>query len=670
MIRVRWLLTVCLFCFGTCVVIAQQIIWSDTVIAFSSEKSDKLFSAKQATGPPNRYPNPAFTTCAWSPTFHEGRDSEFIQVGFPKPVVGKEIFIVENHMAGHIRAVYAMISGAGEKMIYKRPANAVIDQYGRMLVIPISSNTAPVVALKLVLDPPALMNTYQIDAIGISEVKGTPLPEIHLAIQEFPAIAERLGNAVNSAYDEVYPVVAPDGKTLYFDRKLHPQNIGDQKADDIWYSRHLSGTWTEAVNLGGPLNNDSHNFLCSISPDGNSALVGNTYAGDAIIGGGVSETFRVDGKWTAPKPVRIDAFENINPYNEFHLSPGGDILIMSIETAAGTGLLDICVSFRAEDGSFSKPLNIGKNINTAGNEMTPFLAADGKTLYFSSNGFPGFGNQDIYMAKRLDDTWQHWTEPLNLGPEVNTPEWDVYFSIDAKGAFGYFSSSKSAVTNLDIYRIKMPPELQPGNVYWLKGVISDKITGEALEATLNFKIEPSAGPVSSGSSNAEGDYALILPGAGTYRLLIKAEGYLSTDTLIDLAELAEFNEAIRNFQLIPARAGVIVQIPDILFKVNSHLLEDTSFQALDRIVQFLQLNAGVSIEIRGHTNGLCDADYCNSLSERRAKQVATYITEAGIEPGRLTYKGYGKTMPIADNKTPEGRQANQRVEFMITGIKP
>lgn len=654
-----------LFCTTLNAGFAQSIVWADTVIRFSSQKSEKLFAAAQALGAPNKYPNPSYSTCSWSPEYSDARDSEFIQVGFTKPIVAKQVYIAENSNAGHIKSVYITTATAKRKLIYKE-TNTAETLAGRMLVIQMTSNTDPVERIELVMQKPTLANTYQIDAIGVSVSNDRKLPGIHLSDQPWPEKAEMMGPEINSEFDEVYPIVSPDGQTLFFDRKLHPQNYGNEHADDIWMSSFKNGKWQAAEHPGAPLNNDNHNFLCSISPDGNTALVGNNYTDLSAPSGGVSFTYRAGNGWSAPKKLEIDAFVNVNPYNEFSLAAGGNILVMSIENGSGNGLLDLFVSFRTANGTFSKPVNLGKEINTAGNEMSPFIAADGKTLYFSSNGYPGYGNQDIYMSKRLDDTWQHWSQPMNLGPEVNTPEWDVYFSIDAKGDYGYYSSSRSAVTNLDIFRIKMPPELQPENVLWLKGIVRDKFSAAPINGNIIYTVETATG---AGSSDNAGAYALILPQPGAYRIQVTAPGYLTADTLIDLQQLATFKEAYQNFELIPKKAGLVIQMQNILFEVNSNTLQDTSYAELDRIARFLDINPGISIEVRGHSNGLCADTYCDRLSTKRAETVANYFIGKGIESSRISFKGYGKTMPIADNNTPEGRQANQRVEFMITKVE-
>lgn len=664
--RNKHLLLIPVLLFLPLLVWSQTISWADQVIGFSSEKSPKAFAALQVLGKPNRYPNPSFSTCAWSPEYNEARKSEYLQVGFSQPIVAKQIIIVENNNSGHIKEIWIYTStNTSGKMIYQRGTPAV-GGAGRLFVAGIKDNTEAVSSVKVIFDQPEMMNTYQIDAIGITTETGT----VNLTVNTIPDPlnnkAESLGTAVNSPFDEVYPIITPDGNALYFDRKVHPQNIGTQKNDDIWLSRNIDGAWTTAENIGAPLNNENFNFMCSISPDGNTALVGNVYQPASSAGPGVSITHKNADGWSMPTPVKIKNFNNLNQYNEFCLSPDGAVLIMSLETPSGKGLLDLYVSFLLADGSYSEPMTLGNQLNTAGNEMTPFLAADGKTLYFSSNGFPGYGNQDIFLSRRLDNTWQNWSEPQNLGNEVNTPEWDVYYSIDAKGEYAYFSSSKTTGTNLDIFRIKLPPQAKPLDVMWLKGNVFDRTTSLPINANISLKTENDTILSVFTTSSISDGYALILQQFGSYSIHISATGYYVSDTVITIAGLSSFNEVIRNFSLIPKKAGVVIEMKNILFKVNSSVLEDTSYAEIDKVAKFMHDNPGVAIEIRGHTNGLCDDDFCNSLSAKRAKAVVDYLIKKGIDADRLSFKGLGKTMPVADNNTAAGRQANQRVEFMIT----
>jgi len=643
----------------------QVIVWADSVVSYSSQKSEKAFSAKQAIGKPSKYPNPGHTTCAWSPEYSDLRNTEFIEVSFPLAIVANQIAVVENSNSGHIQSIYVYDEKHNEKLVYKRTGETKIGG-GRLFVLALKENNNVVKGLKLVMEKPESLNTYQIDAIGITEGESALKIELNELTDSLNFKAESLGPTVNSGFDEVYPIIAPDGKTLYFDRKLHPENTGDKKNDDIWVSTYSEAQWERAINIGPPLNNNNHNFLCSISPDGNTALVGSDYADPLAEDPGVSLTYKTKGGWSTPVGIKVNGFKNLNQYNEFTLAVDGTTLIMSSETLDGYGLLDLYVSFLLPNGNFSKPVNLGKNLNTAGNEMTPFLAADGKTLFFSSTGFPGYGFQDIYMSRRLDNSWTNWSEPLNLGKNVNTPEWEAYYTIDAQGEYAYFSTGNTGGSNLDIFRIKLPPIAKPDNILWLKGIVSDRITGATIAAKIVYSgMSDSTVRGSSNTSPSDG-YAVILPQSDSYNVIISADGYYTADSSLIIKALASFSEIVQNFTLIPKQTGVIIEMRNILFGINSSVLEDTSFVELNKVVKFLKQNPGVEIEIRGHTNSLCDDNYCITLSSKRAKSVMDYFISKGIPATRLTYKGLGKSIPIADNKTPAGRQINQRVEFMIT----
>ena len=644
---------------------SQTIYWADSIVSYSSQKSEKAFSAEQVIGKPSKFPNPGHTTCAWSPEYSDLRSGEFIEVSFPVAIVAKQIVVVENSNSGHIKSIFVYDEKHTERQVYTRSDDYSVGG-GRLFVLTLRDNINTVNGVKLLLDKPESLNTYQIDAIGITDALSEIKIELNEIVDSLNYKAESLGINVNSDFDEVYPIIAPDGKTLYFDRKLHPENLGDKKNDDIWTSIKVGDQWTKATNIGPPLNNSNHNFLCSISPDGNVALVGSDYTNPLAEDPGVSLTYKTDVGWSDPIGIKVNGFKNLNQYNEFSLAPDGTTLIMSSETLDGFGLLDLYVSFLQENGSFSNPINLGNNINTAGNEMTPFLAADGKTLFFSSTGFPGYGFQDIYMSRRLDNTWVNWTEPINLGKNVNSPEWEAYYTIDAHGEYAYFSTSNTAGSNLDIFRIKLPPTVKPENILWLKGIVSDRITGAKVAARIEYKCVTDSLVRGNSNTTTTDGYAIILPQSASYNIMISADNYYTGDTSLVINALESYSEIVQNFTLIPKQKGAIIEMRNILFGINSSVLEDTSFTELDKVVKFLDQNPGVEIEIRGHTNSLCDDNYCITLSSKRAKSVMDYFISKGINANRLTYKGLGKSVPIADNKTAAGRQINQRVEFMIT----
>ncbi|MFN3939733.1 MAG: OmpA family protein, partial [Chitinophagales bacterium] len=474
---------------------------------------------------------------------------------------------------------------------------------------------------------------------------------------------------INSEYDEVTPVIAPDGKTLYFDRKHHPLNTGTAKNDDIWYSElDYKFEWQPAKNMGAPLNNANHNFLCSISSDGNKILLGNNY-GETVDGQpGISMAIKQQDGWSIPHDLFIDNFINLNEYNEFCLSADGQVLLMSIETESGLGQKDIFVSFMRKENIWSEPINLGNRINTAGNEMSPYIAADNITLYYSTNGWPGYGGQDIFISRRLDNTWLNWSEPINIGPDINTEGWDAYYTVDALGSYAYFTSNNETKGDLDIYRIRLPDSLKPEPVLLFTGNAFNKATNEKITATLTYFALDAYGSNGSSTATPYGAFGVYLLKGSKYLISLSAEGYFDQMAELDLTQVQKLYTLNNNFYLIPKEKGTVIQLNNIEFNANSAVLDAISYTELYKVVELLQANPEVTIEIRGHTNGLCEENYCNALSERRAQSVAQYLIDNGIAASRVTYKGYGKQFPIADDATPEGRQKNQRVEFMITGI--
>ena len=236
-----------------------------------------------------------------------------------------------------------------------------------------------------------------------------------------------LGKDINSENSEYVPVISPDGKTLYMFVLGDTRNVGE---GDIWYSSKLSDiSWSPRKNIGEPLNNEASNFVISVSPDNNTLFLSRRYKAKwkNVVDNG--EGFSISRKtklgWSAPRDVVVENFKNKNKYGEFCMSADQKTLIHAIEMNDSKGDQDLYVSFRKVDGSWSRPKNLGSTINTIKAENSPFLASDGVTLYFSTNGRPGYGKNDIFMSRRLDDSWVNWSEPENLGPSINTKDMDM-----------------------------------------------------------------------------------------------------------------------------------------------------------------------------------------------------------------------------------------------------
>lgn len=275
----------------------------------------------------------------------------------------------------------------------------------------------------------------------------------------------RLPAVINSYRPTIQPLLTPDGKRLYFDRKYHPLNVGmNRDCDDIWYSdRKSDGSWGDPVNIGPPLNTPDCDVLFSISPDGRTALVGGEYE-YSTKRPGFSVT-KWDGVgWGTPQKIFIPNFYNKSGFFYANLSADGNVLIMGLQRSDSKGSLDLYFSLKDKSGVWSEPKTLGDEVNTSGFDVSPFLALDGKTLYYSTDGFGGHGKADLFMTRRLDDTWQSWSKPINLGIAINTSADEHSISLNAAGDTACIVSSDSLNELEGIYFVCLPSEVRPQKV--------------------------------------------------------------------------------------------------------------------------------------------------------------------------------------------------------------
>lgn len=478
---------------------------------------------------------------------------------------------------------------------------------------------------------------------------------------------EKLSSDINSKYDELSPIVSYDGKTLYVTRDGHPDNMGDDD-NDVWVSELQSnGDWGRLRNFGAPVNNTGQNFVVTVSPDNNTLYVGNTYKSDGSSGGaGISVTHRTTDGWEIPTEIKIQDYSNSDTYVSYFLAPDNQVLLLAINDGDTYGKKDIMVSFLQPDGSFSKPKNLGPVINTIGQEFNPTLGADGKTLYFCSHGHGSYGSADIFVTKRLDDTWTNWSEPQNLGPEFNTAEWDGKISLSAKGDWAYIVSSEGSDDNTsDIYRIRLG-DARPEPVVLIYGKVLNRKTNEPLGANITYNNLSTDEVLGTAKSNPkDGSYKIILPLGKVYSFLAEKQGFYPISENFDVNNLKEYTEIERNLYLSPVDLGETIRLNNIFFEYDKADLKSESEAELNRLVKFLKDNPGVEIEISGHTDSQGSDEYNKNLSQKRVNSVVAYLTGKGIDQRRLKGIGYGESKPVDTNDTDEGRAKNRRVEFTI-----
>ena len=650
---------------------SQNVQWASKVVDKSSQYSDKQYSADQALGAPNVLPAFRESPCAWSPFKKGSRLDEYLHLEYKSPMRIKQVAVAESYAPGAVSRIYLYDTQGKEYQVYQNDSPRPLAEPGRMLTVTFPLTSYMVKQVKVVLNTLEMTTWNHIDAVGISDSDVPIKAEINLIKDmKFESQPENLGSAINTEYDEIMPIISPDGKSLYFDRKDHPENTDGIVNDDIWFSSTGStGTWVRAANIGAPLNNRGHNFLTAISPDGNTVLLGNVYEPDGNMTSGLSMSQRTKEGWEFPKKLQIQNYYNNNKFSEFHLGADGKTIIMTVQRLDSYGAKDLYVSFVMPDGSWTEPRNLGPTVNSAATEMSPFLAADGKTLYFSSDGFSGYGNKDMYMTRRLDGSWTKWSQPQNLGPMINSANWDAYYSVPASGEYAYFSSENNSRGKTDIYRIKLPAAMRPEPVVLIRGRVLDEHTKEPLKAKIIYELLSDGKEVGIANSNPKtGEYTIILPAGEKYGFLAQAAGYMSENQNIDLTDVKEYKEITQDLFLVPIRKGESVVLNNIFFSPSNAELTPDSKPELDRVYQFMLDNPTMKVEIAGHTNNACSEDWCMKLSTARAKSVYDYLSNKGVNRAMMRYKGYGSSRPRWSNENPEGLRKNRRVEFTILEI--
>ncbi len=661
---------------------AQHVEWASEVLGYSSQKApygSPQYSAEQVLGKPNKCPATGDSPCAWLPASDpdQGTQEEWIKVGYTNPMKIQQVAIAENYYPGAIEKIILFDDNDRKRdsAVYQPHFDGIEAKVFTWRFMP--RTMYAVSAVEIVLQPGLVQGPNEIDAIGISDLTTPIQAEINVAPNVNVGPRENLGPNINSVYDEVLPVISPDGKTLYVDRKNHPQNFrrpgvpqDENNNDNIWYSvQDSDGDWQPLKNIGPMLNNGYGSFVASVTPDGNTLLLGGTYApksGDPAHFG-LWLTHRIAGGWSVPDEVVMKDYYTKALFVEFCLSNDGRTIILSLDRADSHGGKDLYVSFLQPDGTWSAPKNLGPDVNSAADEATPFLASDGETLYFASEGFAGYGSMDMYITRRLDSTWQHWSEPENLGPQLNTPGWDAYYTVPASGEFAYFVSTENSIGMGDIFRVKLPEALRPRPVLLVSGRVVDAKTGTPVTAIIKYEnLETGKDIGSARTSPGTGAYKITLPAGETYGYRAEAPGYVPVSENLDLTKVTEYQEIERDLTLVPIEKGEVVRLNNIFFETAKAELRPESFAELDRVVKLLNDNPSMEIAIGGHTDNVGTAAVNNELSQARAQAVANYLVSKGINVKRLRVKGYGDTKPVASNDTDAGRQQNRRVEFTIS----
>ena len=474
-----------------------------------------------------------------------------------------------------------------------------------------------------------------------------------------------LGDSVNTSLDEYWPSVTGDGLELIFTREVkRAAGYGRDRQEDFYISRwNNAGYWGTAHNAGAPLNTAGNEGAQSIAADGRSmyftACDRNDGYGRCDIYYSVFDVTRWSPGTNVGPPINTIYWES-----QPSISPNGRMLFFVSNRPGGMGGMDIWYSIRGSDGKWKKPVNPGKIINTAGDEFSPFIYFDGRTLYFSSNGKESFGGHDIYTSTLTADS--SWTEPVNLGPEVNTPADETGLVIEPSGLRAFFSSIHDPRKGKDIFYIDLPEIIRPAPVSYFRGTVVDRADDKPLKARYELTDLTGGTGVISAETDSKGGFLVCLPGGCSYGLNVTADGYMIYSENFDFEEGYSSAEPYqKTIRLNRVREGEFMRMYNVFFDTDSWEILEPSMPELQKLLEFLTVNHNVVVEIGGHTDSDGTDEHNQVLSDKRAASVRDYLIKRGIKADRLFSHGYGESSPVADNLTPAGKKLNRRTEITI-----
>lgn len=674
----KYVAQVFLFLYLSHVGMAQKTLWASKVISFSSEKvipfQNAEYRAVQALGKPNILPEYNESVSAWQPYAIDGATEDYIMVTFDTIMPIRQVVVAENYGQGCISKVIAYDNQKQGHLIYQNTKQALAGKGNLFTIILPQVTEYPVAAIKLIINTDKIKGPNQIDAIGISALSEPIKASIKVATDApHNVIRENLGKSINSRHQELTPVISSDGKTLYYTRN-YVSIFGREKDQDIFYStQNEFGEWEKAKNIGFPINNGGKNNVVAVSANGKEILLLNSYnkAPTSQMLGGISKSFKMaDGTWSFPEEVKIENYYNRSVNADYSISPNGNILVMSIKRDNSIGRRDLYVCFKKQNNSWTAPKHMGKTINSAEHEVSPFIASDSKTLYFSSKGFPGYGDNDIFKTERLDDSWTNWSEPENLGSAINTTEWDAYFTMPTASGYAYICSVSSSTKKEDIFRLTLPKAAQAAPICLLTGSVLSSTDKKAIACDLAMISYDETGKEVNETQQftpEKGTFTYILPLQKRYEFVPMAKGYLSiSNDIIDLTDERKYKELRQNFYLLPLEVGNKGTLNSLSFKQGDASLQAEALKDLDRLAQAMLEFPTLEMLFEGHTDNQGDFQLNLRLSEERVAAVKAYLVTKGVNAARITTKGWGQTQSIASNATEERRKLNRRVEFTIT----
>lgn len=527
---------------------------------------------------------------------------------------------------------------------------------------------------------------------------------------------ENLGSSINASFAEIRPTLSADGNTLFFVVEGNPANLNykkDKKAQDVWFStKDESGIWKKATPCPSPINDKKNNGVFWMSADGDSILIRGAYEGKNV-GKGFSYCTKTNDGWSDPVKLIMEDYSQLamDQFSGLSMNIEGNVMFLYFSEEKNNPINDIYTSKKTDSGTWSRPEKLSATVNTEDyDEIAPFLAADNKTLYFSSNRPGGNGDYDIWMTHRMDDTWSAWSDPVNLGSKINSAKWDGYFAVEANGKTAYFSSATNASGKSDLFKVNLEPWQQAVPYVNLNiAVVASKTNDTIQNATVSIY------PLGQEDSitvfdGKEGNFSKNIEYGKKYVITSSADKFNKAADTLDLTMVGQSKSMSKYFTLkekidpslldsnlkfvdstlayqdedgnlvLPPSItdsssieqlgrlvkGDTVSINNILFDFAKTELRKEAKNELNKIAAMMKAYPKLTIDISAFTDDIGSKEDNLKLSLSRAEKAKEYLMSKSIDASRINANGFGEDNPIDTNATELGRQKNRRAVFQLS----